>query len=238
MPDIHASAEVKKLIGAETLERLSMNAYSSYLCVECHKFGRTAQPTTVVVCRYRGNNTEVELAHADCRDSEIVEVDADPPDHGRDMRVVTLVLAYPDEPTMRPLLLLEPRTDTIRITQSEDTVTVSVEALLQYGLTLMAGGSQLPEPVENWRLHRPDPDSVRLVLSGHSVVYDGPCDQPDGWATLVDSVGSCVVLFGTIGLYAVPDDELNEARIRRMLDEAARAGLLVGGIVSCGQLGR
>jgi hypothetical protein len=234
MPDIHASAEVRRLIGAETLQRLEADAYSSYSCVRCHKSGRTAQPTTVVVRRYRGDKAEVELAHAECADSEIVEIDADPPDRRRaDVGTVTLALGYPDEPTMRPLLLLEPRTETIGPTQGGERVTVPVAALLRYGLTLMTSGSQLPDLAEDWQLHRPDRYSARLVKARRSVVYSGACDQPDGWARLVDSAGACVVLVGTIGLYAVPDGELTKDRIRRMLDEAAHAGLLAGGIVVC-----
>jgi hypothetical protein len=234
MPDIRASAEVRRLIGAETLGRLEAGAFSSYRCVKCGKFSRTAQPTTVVVLRYRGAKAEVELAHADCADSEIVEVDADPPDRSRaDMGMVTLALGYQDKPTMRPLLVLEPRTETIGPTQGEERVTVPVAALLRYGLTLMTSGSQLPDLAEDWQLHRPDQSSARLVETRGSVVYSGPCDQPDGWARLVDSVGACVVLIGTIGLYAAPDGELTEDRIRQMLGEAAHVGLLAGGIVIC-----
>jgi len=134
---------------------------------------------------------------------------------------------------MRPLLVLEPRTETIGPTQGQERVTVPVAALLQYGLTLMTSGSQLPDLAEDWQLHRPDRYSARLVEARGSVVYSGPCDQPDGWVRLVDSVGACVVLAGTIGLYAVPDGELTEDRIRQMLGEAAHVGLLAGGIVIC-----
>jgi hypothetical protein len=234
MPDIHASAEVRRLIGAETLQRLESDAFSSYSCARCHKSGRTAQPTTVVVRRYRGDKAEVELAHANCADSEIVEIDASPPDRSRaDMGTVTLALGYPDEPTMRPLLLLEPRIETMGPTQGEERVTMQMAALLNYGLTLMTSGSQLPELARDWRLHRFRPDSARLVEAKGSVVYRGPCDQPGDWAALVDAAGACVVLAGTIGLYTVPDGELTEERIHRMLDEAAHAGLLAGGIVIC-----
>jgi hypothetical protein len=234
MPDIYASAEVRQLIGAETLQRLASDAYSSYSCARCRKSGHTAQPTTVVVRRYRGDKAEVDLAHAKCADSEIVEIDASPPDRSRaDMGTVTLALGYPDEPTMRPLFLLEPRIETMSPAQGEERVTVQMAALLKYGLTLMTSGSQLPELAEDWRLHRFGPDSARLVEASGSVVYRGPCDQPGDWAALVDAAGACVVLAGTIGLYTVPDGELTEERIRQMLDEAAHAGLLAGGIVIC-----
>lgn len=232
MPDIHASAEVRKLIGAETLQRLESDAFASYSCVRCHRAGRTAQPTTVVVCRYHGDRAEVELAHASCTASQIVEIDASPPDRsGAGMRAVTLALGYPDEPAMRPLLLLEPRIETIGPTQGEERVTVLMATLLGYGLTLMTSGSQLPGLAGGWRLHRAGPDRARLVAAGGPVVYSGPCDQPGEWVRLVDGAAACVVLAGSIGLYAVPDHEFTEARIRLLLDHAAHAGLLAGGLV-------
>lgn len=239
MPDIYASADVRRLIGAEILQRLSTDAYSSYRCVQCGEAGRTDRPTTVVVYRYWGDNAAVELAHAECADSKVIEVDAGPPaniDPDRsqaDMRTMTLALGYPQEPMMRPLLLLEPRTETIGPTHGEEGITVPVAALLRYGLSLMATGEQLPDLAEGWQLHRPDRYSARLVEANGAVVYSGECAQPDDWARLVDSAGACVVLVGTIGLYAVPDDELTGDRIHRMLDGAAHAGLLAGGIVTC-----
>lgn len=234
MANIYASPEVLQLIGEETLRRLETAAFFSYICVHCGESGNTAQPTNVVVRRYHGAKHEVELAHASCTASGIVEVDADPPDRSRgDMAAVTLALGYQDEPTMRPLLVLEPRTETIDPTGGEDRVTVPMAALLGYGLTFMTSGSQLPDLARDWQLERPDADSARLIEASGSVVYAGPCDQPARWAELVDSAGACVVLVGTIGLYAVPDGGLTKERVRRMLAAAAREGMLAGGIVIC-----
>lgn len=239
MPDIRASAEVQKLIGAESLRRLSTDAYSFYRCVRCRQVGRTTDPTSVVVYLYRGHKAVVELAHAWCADSQIVEVDADPSpgiglDSGRaDMRAMTLILEYPDEPELRPFLLLERRAETATSTQGGETISLTVAALLRHGLALMVSGSQLPELAEGWRLHRPDRQSARLVESGGVIVYSGDCAQPGDWVRLVDSVGACVVMVGTIGLYAVPDEELTDGRVHQMLEEAARAGMLAGGLVIC-----
>jgi len=234
MPNIYASPEVLQLIGAETLRKLETAAFFSYICVHCGEFGNTAEPTNVVVYRYRGVHNEVELAHASCTASGIVEVDADPPDRSRgDMAAVTLALGYQDEPIMRPLLLLEPRTETIDPADGVDRVTMPMAALLGSGLTFMTSGSQLPELAQGWRLERPGPDSARLVEASGSVVYSGPCDQPTRWAELVDSAGTCVVLIGTIGLYAVPDGRFTTEQVRRMLAAAADEGMLAGGIVTC-----
>ena len=239
MPDIRASAEVQQLIGAENLQKLSTEAYSSYDCVRCRQAGRTAYPTSVVVYLYRQSTAAVELAHAWCAKSEIIDVDADPPpgiglDPGRaDMRAMTLVLEYPDEPEMRPLLLLEHRTEAARSTSGGERISLTMATLLRRGLALMTSGRQLPKLAEGWRLYRPDQSSARLLEPKGEVVYSGGCAQPGAWGRLVDSAGACVVLVGTIGLYAVPDEEVTEDRIHQMLDEAAHAGMLVGGLVIC-----
>jgi len=239
MPNIYASAEVQRLIGAEALQRLRTDAYSSYQCVRCGNVGQTVQPTTVVAYRYRGGYVGAKLAHADCLASQVIREDADLPaemDPYRtraDMRNMTLVLRYPQEPLVRPLLLLEPRTETIGPADGRDRITVAVPALLRYGLSLVAPDSQLPGVAEGWQLYRPDRHSARLVDAEGSVVYEGGCAQPDSWVRLVDAAGACVVLVGSIGLYAEFDDGLTADRIRQMLARAALAGQLTGGVVSC-----
>jgi hypothetical protein len=239
MPDIRASAEVRQLIGAENLHRLATEAYSSYDCVRCRRAGRTIYPTSVVVYLYREYTAAVELAHARCAPSDVIEVDADPPpgiglDPGRaDMRAMTLVLEYPGEPEMRPLLLLEHRAEAARSTQGGERMSLTIATLLRRGLALMASGSELPDLAEGWRLHRPDRYSARLLESKSEVVYSGGCAQPAAWSRLVDVAGACVVLAGTIGLYAVPDEEVTEDRVHQMLDEAAHDGALAGGLVIC-----
>jgi hypothetical protein len=239
MPDIRASAEVQQLIGGENLQKLLTTSYSSYRCVRCGEPGRTANPTTVVVYLYRRRKALVELAHAGCAPSEVIELDADPPpgiglDRTRaDMRAMTLVLEYPVEPAVRPLLLLERRTETVKSAQGGEKISLAVSALLRHGLGLMASGSQLPGLAEDWRLHRPDRYSARLLEANGVTVYSGACAQPDDWSQLVDSAGACVVLVGSIGLYAIPDDELTEDGIRQTLAEAASAGMLAGGLVIC-----
>lgn len=239
MPDVRASAEVQQLIGAENLQKLSTEAYSSYDCVRCRQAGRTTYPTSVMVYLYRDYTAAVGLAHASCAHSEIIEVDADPPagiglDPGRaDMRAMTLVLEYPGEPEMRPLLLLEHRVEAARSTPGGERISLTMATVLRHGLALMTTGNQLPDLAEGWRLHRPDRYSARVLEPKGEVVYSGGCAQPGAWVRLVDSAGACVVLIGTIGLYAVPDEEVTEGRIHQMLGEAAHAGTLAGGLVIC-----
>jgi len=237
MPDIQASAEVRQLIGHEILQKLSTEAYASYNCVQCSRAGWTTDPTAVLVYLYRGDKAVVELAHAECAHSEVIEVDADPPagiglDPGRaEMRTLTLVRGYPEMPTLRPLLLLERRAETARSTQGGERISLSMATLLRHGLGLMASGSQLPALAEGWQLQFPDRYRARLLEAGGVVVYNGACAQRRDWGRLVGSAGACVVLVGTIGLYALPDQDLTGDRIQQLLDDAAHAGMLAGGLV-------
>jgi hypothetical protein len=238
MRDIRASAEVVALIGTESLRELEKDAFRSYDCSECGSPGLTSDPASVVVHRYR-RTAMVKLAHARCTPSKIVEFDADAPPgigpegDGSDMRAMTLVLSYPVEPRVRPLLLLEHRVETARFTPGGERINVTMAAMLSRGLALVGAGDEMPDLAEGWQLLRPDRSSALLLVPEGEVAYRGGCDQPDEWARLVDAAGACIVLVGTIGLYAIPDDELTAARVHRMLDEAARAGSLAGGLIAC-----
>src|SRR5215831_2043786 len=75
MRDIRASVEVRALIGADKLRALHGKAFGQYECWRCGKEGRTTEPTSVVVVGYRVFRV-VELAHAACSDSHIIEVGA------------------------------------------------------------------------------------------------------------------------------------------------------------------
>lgn len=66
---------MRALIGAERLRELHRDALVRYHCWQCGRSGRTAEPTSVLVLRYR-EFCAVELAHANCADSRIVDVSA------------------------------------------------------------------------------------------------------------------------------------------------------------------
>jgi len=238
MPDIRASAEVRALIGAENLAELEQDAYASFRCPECGLPGTTVAPTSVVARRY-GKTVVVDLAHVCCMPSRVDDIDADLPsglglDGDRaDMRVMTLVLEYQDEPRVRPLLLLERRIETAKLTAGGERINVTLAALLRRGLKPVHDVGELPAQVRGWRLRRPDRFTALLLASDGGVVYHGACAQPDDWSGLVDAVGMCVVLAGTIGLYAVPDTRLTTGRVHRLLEQAARSGALAGGLIAC-----
>jgi hypothetical protein len=171
MPDIRASAEVKALIGAENLAELGKGAFASYRCPECGLAGRTTEATSVVARRYR-KTVVVELAHARCTRSVLYDVDADPPpglglDGARaDMRVLTLVMEYPDEPPVRPLLLLERRIESARFSPGGEKINVTLASLLGRGLEPMRSAGQLPPP--------PSAPAVRFIPCRDCCADDTP----------------------------------------------------------------
>jgi len=62
-------------------------------------------------------------------------------------------------------------------------------------------------------------------------VYDGDCSQPGDWREVTGEVGGCIVLIGTVGLFAASDDDYTVALFNNMLNDAARAGGLADGLV-------
>jgi hypothetical protein len=95
---------------------------------------------------------------------------------------------------------------------------------------MLRTAGQFPPPADDWLLQL-DAAGARLLASDHTVVYAGPLDRPTSWQQLARQAGACVVLIGTVGLYADQDDELTPAELRQLLHQAARAGELAGAVV-------
>jgi hypothetical protein len=89
----------------------------------------------------------------------------------------------------------------------------------------------LPGLADGWLLQLAL-DLARLLAPDDTVTYEGGLDRPPGWLDRVRRGNACVVLIGTIGLYAYPGDEMTERDLRRLLGRAARAGELVGALVT------
>jgi hypothetical protein len=73
--DIRASVEVRALIGADKLRELHGDAYAEYECWQCGRPGHTTEPTSVIVLAYRASRV-IQLAHAGCAHSQIIEIGA------------------------------------------------------------------------------------------------------------------------------------------------------------------
>jgi hypothetical protein len=157
-----------------------------------------------------------------------------------DMAALTDVLPGPDGPL--PLLILDQRPEMAVRSDSAERGNLFVSALLSMGLTLVTtiseAGPGTPDvievgeplaPVPGWRLELSARRMARLTAPDGSIIYGGECGQPRPWRALITRTNRCAVLIGAIGLY--PTGERAPTRITTLLDQAAHAEELVGGLV-------
>jgi hypothetical protein len=202
----------------------------------------------------------ITLAHAECARSQVVSTGAPAPaaltepGTGADMAALTGVLPGPDGPL--PLLILDQRPEMAVRGGPAERVNLFVSALLSMGLTLvttisgqlvqaMDGQAEAlahaqaasPEPwvlpsapAPGWRLELSARRAARLTAPDRSIIYGGECGQPRPWRALITRTNRCAVLIGTIGLYPNPGERA-PTRITTLLDQAAHAEDLVGGLV-------
>ncbi len=143
------------------------------------------------------------------------------------MAALTDVLPGPDGSL--PLLILDQRPEmTVRSNPTEG-VNPSVATLLSMGLTLVTTIGEPPAPAPGWRLELSARRAARLTAPDGSVIYSGECGQPQPWRALITRTSRCAVLIGAIGLY--PTGERAPTRIETLLDQAAHATELAGGLV-------
>jgi hypothetical protein len=232
MRQILASPQVEALVGTETIQQLYEDPYAMYTCRQCGRPGTTSEATTVTVEKYR-RACVVSVAHARCADSQVIEIDADLPsaDTFGDMNAKLAVLSYPTAPRFRPLLVLEPRVEASIPAKDSGQQSLWVSMLVESGLTLMRTGDQMPSHAEGWRLQLLDPGHAQLLDPNGQTIYIGDCSPTSDWLDLASEINGCVVLIGSIGLYAVSDDDMTPDRFTRMLDKAARRSVLAGGLV-------
>jgi hypothetical protein len=230
---IYASAAVQALIGDETLGRLRGQAFRRYSCCRCGQPGSIgAEQASVIVERYRLRAVRVRLAHARCAVSQVVEVAADAPSAAGfgGMLSKSAVLEYATEPRVRPLLILEPKIELSEATAGGEQMNLLLSGLLDRGFTMLRTAGQLPALADGWLLQF-TPGAGRLLAPDDAVAFEGPLSQPASWIQLVRRSQACVVLVGTIGLYARADEDMTTADLRRLLNGAARAGELAGSLV-------
>ena len=153
---------------------------------------------------------------------------------------LTDVLPGPDGPL--PLLILDERPEMAVRSGPAERVNPFV-SLLSMGLTLITtiseagpgpsdviGVGEPLVPAPGWRLELSARRAARLAAPDGSTMYDGECGQPEPWRALISRTSRCAVLIGAIGLYPHPGERA-PTRITTLLDQAAHAGELVGGLV-------
>jgi hypothetical protein len=170
------------------------------------------------------------------------------------MAALTDVLPGADGPL--PLLILDQRPEMTVRSGAAEGVNLFVSALLSMGLTLVTTISEQlaqamdgqaealahaqaassepwvlpPAPAPGWRLELSARRAARLTAPDGSIIWGGECGQPRPWRALITRTSRCAVLIGAIGLYPNPGERA-PTRITTLLDHAAHAEELVGGLV-------
>jgi hypothetical protein len=235
MRDIRAGAEVADVTGAENLRRVRHSpAYGPFACWHCDAPGDAdAEPATVIAELHEGT-VKIALAHAECTRSQVVGPGAPAPaaltepGTGADMAALTDLLAGPGGPL--PLLILDQRPELAVRGGPAEHANLAVSALLSMGLTPVTTIGETPGPAPGWRLELSARRAARLTAPDGSAIYGGECGQPRPWRALITRTNRCAVLIGAIGLYPSPGERA-PIRIGTLLDQAAHAEELVGGLV-------
>lgn len=162
----------------------------------------------------------------------------------------TLLADLPGPDGVLPLLILDLRPEMAVRQGPDERATGCISALLSMGLSPVTtigpelaqaldgrSGEASTEPcvlpqAAGWRFELCGRRVARLTAPDGSLVWGPEFDQPFPWRELITRTGRCVVLIGAIGLY--PTAERPFTRITTLLEQAAHAEELVGGLVTAG----
>jgi hypothetical protein len=244
MRDIRASAEVADMIGAENLDRLRHSPTAGpFTCWHCQARGDTNTEPATVIAELHDGVPEIALAHAECMRSQVVRPDAPAPATpsslwiGAGTRTLTDQISGPDGPL--PLLIIDQRPGLAVRNDPAEPADPVFAALLGRGLSPVTTISQPPAPAiltepptpaPGWHLELSGRRAARLSAPDGTIVYDGECGgQARPWRALITRTHRCALLIGAVGLY--PTEKRPFAWIETLLDDAAHAEELVGGLV-------
>lgn len=244
------------MIGAENLHQVQHSpAYGPFTCWHCHGTGDADTEPATVIAEPHESVPRISLAHADCARSQVVSTGAPAPPATPGTAALTALLPGPDGAL--PLLILDQRPEMAVRSGPAGRVNLFVSALLGAGMTLVTTISEQlaqamdgqaealahaqaasPEPswvhpsapIPGWRLELSLGRGARLTAPDGSVIYGGECGQPRPWRALITRTSRCAVVIGAIGLYSNPGERA-PTRITTLLDQAAHAEELVGGLV-------
>jgi hypothetical protein len=110
-----------------------------------------------------------------------------------------------------------------------------ISRLTEAGLARVRGASEMSARAAGWMaLARPGLDRVDVLMRASGrlrVFFAGECVLRDDWLESVARTGYCILLAGSTGLSSIPDGVPDTELVTRMVDAAATAGLVAGGLI-------
>ncbi|GAB3278354.1 hypothetical protein GCM10027589_04430 [Actinocorallia lasiicapitis] len=225
---LDVAAEVAALMPPEDLAQLEKKAGDGYDCLGCEQRAVLADGPAAVVIQRSGPLTLARLAHRTCRASA-VEVLAPGALRARDdVAAVVVAGLWPGVSGHRPVLVID-IPHGLSISAPGDRVDAVVYFFLRLGLHLAtSAGRTPPRAAAGWSVRLPSPVEAVVTAPDGSPVYDGDLVRSPMWDDLAASFGGAVLLIGSnLDLASTGPHDPGITRV----NAAARAGLLVGGVV-------
>jgi hypothetical protein len=228
-PVIRIAPPVAELIGPENTAAARRPPNRTYKCPRCGGQGSFAQPSSLVVMVADGMPTLVRYAHPACMPS-CVQPYAPQSFRVPDSRAMHLTAALlPGRHGYRPAVIAELTGRETIVLPSGDRLDGWMPVLLDLGLSLLASLEAAVPAAPGWSIALPGSCSGIISAPDGSVLYHGELHQFAAWRQAIAATGHAELLSGVIGLGAAapagPGAQL------QALAEAARAGLLAGGMV-------
>jgi hypothetical protein len=225
---LDVAGDVAELVSPEDLAQLETTAAAGYECLVCERPATLADGVASVVLLRSEPLIVARIAHRACRASAVEDLPPGALQVREDVDGVAVAGLWPSVDGLRPVLVLD-IPYSLAMVERGDRVDALASYFLRRGLQLVTSAGRTPGPAgAGWAIGLPSPGSAVVVAPGGDLVYEGSLSLISGWVDLVDAFGGAVLLIGSnLGMADVGPHDLGITRVNK----AARAGLLVGGVV-------
>lgn len=225
---LDVAADVAELVPAEDLAALETSALAEgFRCLTCNVPGVLGEEVVSVIAQRSEAIVSVGLAHRACKASVVEDLGPGALRVREEAEVVAVAVSWPSISGPRPVLIVD-MPHSVAIENPGDRVDGVVEHLLRHGLHLVPSAGRTPGPASGWALRLTSPVAA-VVDYPLGAAYDGTLIRPQGWEQLAARYGGAVLLVGSnLGMAAVGSHAHGIGRV----NAAARAGLLVGGVIA------